>query len=452
MKTSIRLGAAVLAFAAALAVVTRAEGPQVYAITGARIVTAAGAAIDTGTIVLRNGLIEAVGAGVQAPADAAVIDGAGLTVYPGLIDMGNSAGVDVPVNQTPPATLRTTEDAERWKRELIFRPATEAAGHLNASAPELARLASAGITTILATPPGVVVKGQSALVNTAVPADEPQISAVGDYRVGLQVVRAPVALHVEFANGARGAGYPVSLLGVISMVRQGFIDAQYQQAAEQRYARLKNAGPRPAHDPALAALQPALEGKLPVAFEADAAREILRALEMAFSFKLDPVITGGRESGQVASELEARNARVIYNLNFPTRSRALAPDADEPIAALRARAQAPRTPGTLEKAGVTFAFSSNGLRDPRDFVRNAARAVKDGLSPEAAIRALTIDAAKIAGAADRLGSLEKGKIANLVVTQGDLFDNAMKVRHVFVDGRPVVIEDPPAAPRGRSGQ
>jgi imidazolonepropionase-like amidohydrolase len=247
----------------------------------------------------------------------------------------------------------------------------------------------------------------------------------------------------------------VSLLGVISFVRQGFLDAQHQQAAEQRYARLKGNGvSRPSHDPSLTALQPALEGKLPVAFEADAAREIRRALAMAAEFKLDPVITGGREADQVAAELKARNAEVIYNVNYPTRSRALPPDADEPIDALRARAQAPRVPGELEKAGVLFAFSSAGLREPRDFVRHVARAVREGLPAEAAIRALTINAAKIAGAADRLGSLEKGKIANLVVTEGDLFDERPRIKHVFVDGRMLAVEEAPQPPQrgGRGGQ
>ena len=452
MERFTRLAAAAAAMAAAVAVVARADAPHVYAIRGARIVTSAGAPIATGTIVIRNGLIDAVGATVQVPPDAMVIEGAGLTVYPGLVDMGNTAGVDVEVNQTQPATLRTTEEAERWKRDLIFRPELEVASHLKGAAPELARLASAGITTVLATPPGVVVKGQSALVNVAGPVDEPQIGNVGDYRVGVQVVRAPVALHIEFANGARGAGYPASLLGVISLVRQGFLDAQHQQAADERYARMKPAAPRPAHDPSLAALQPALEGKLPVAFEAGSAREILRALDMAAAFKLDPVITGARESDQVASDLKARNARVIYNLNFPTRPRALAPDADEPISALRARAHAPRVPAALDKAGITFAFSSAGLRDPKDFVLNVARAVKEGLAPDAAVRALTIDAAKIAGASDRVGSLEKGKIANVLVTEGDLFHERMKIRHVFVDGKSLTIEDAQPPARGRSGQ
>ena len=126
---------------------------------------------------------------------------------------------------------------------------------------------------------------------------------------------------------------------------------------------------------------------------------------MAREFKLDAVITGGREADQVAADLKARNARVIYSLNYPVRSRALPPDADEPVSALRTRAQAPRVPAALAKAGITFAFSSDGLREPNELVRNVARAVKDGLAPDAALRALTIDAAKIAGVSDRLGSL-----------------------------------------------
>lgn len=451
MTTRTRFSAGIVAVAAAFAVVTSADSPHVYAIRGARLMTAAGAPVASGTIVIRNGIIDAVGADVQAPGDAMVIDGAGMTVYPGLIDMGNSAGSEIQANPTPPTNLRTTEESERWKRSVIFQPELDAARHLKPDAPELARLASTGVTSVLATPPGAIVKGRSALVNVVGPVDEPQIGNIGDYRRGLQVVRAPVALHVEFANGARGQGYPASLLGVVAFVRQSFLDAQHQQLVEQRYERSKAGGGRPAYDPSLSALQPALEGKLPVAFEADLSREILRALNMAREFKLDPVITGGREADQVAADLKARNARVIYSLNFPARSRALAPDADEPIAVLRTRANAPRVPAALEKAGVLFAFSSSGVREPRDFVRNAARVVKEGLSADAALRALTIDAAKIAGAADRLGSLEKGKIANVIVTDGDLFEDRTAVKHVFVDGRLVVLEEP-AAPSGRGGR
>jgi imidazolonepropionase-like amidohydrolase len=445
-----RLATAVIGLALAV-VALRADVPHVYAIKGARIITVAGAAIPSGTLVMRNGVIDAVGASVDVPKDAHVIEGAGLTVYPGLIDMGSSAGMDQPPAPQP-ASLRTTEEAERWKRTQIFRPDFDVAAQVRGDAPEVARYASAGITSVLALPGGSVVKGRSALVNVAGPVDEPPVGNVGDYRRGLQVVKAPVALHIDFPNGARGDGYPASLLGVISFVRQSFLDAHHQQLANQRYERVKSATGRPNYDPALDALQPALQGKVPVAFEVNTAREIGRSLDMAKEFKLDPVIYGAREADQVTADLKARNARVIYNINYPTRSRALPPDADEPLAALRARANAPKVPAALHKAGVPFGFSGAGLREPRDFVRNVGRAVREGLSADAALRAMTADAAKIAGAGERLGTLEKGRIANVLVTEGDLFDERMKIRHVFVDGRLVQIEEPPAQPERRGGR
>jgi imidazolonepropionase-like amidohydrolase len=458
MIIHIRLAACVTAAAAAVAFSSpapRADAPHVYTIKGARIVTAAGAPLATGTVVIRNGLIDAVGAEVAAPAGSVIVEGAGLTVYPGLIDMGNSAGLDVQTNPQRPEGLRTMEEAERWKRAQIFRPDLLAAERLRADSPDLSRLASTGVTSVLATPPGSVVKGQSALVNVTGPVDEPQIGNVGDYRRGLQIVRSPVALHVEFPNNVAGDGYPAALIGAIAFVRQSFLDAQHQQLTAQRYERVKASGvPRPNYDPALDALQPALAGRVPVAFQADRSREIMRALDMAQDFKLDPIITGGREADQVAADLKARNARVIYSLNFPVRSRMLAADADEPLRELRTRAQAPKVPAALDKSGVQFAFASAGLREQRDFLRNAARVVKDGLAADAAVRALTINAARIAGAGDRLGSIERGKIANLIVTDGDLFEEKTRIRHVFVDGRAIVIEEPPAEGRrgGRSGR
>ena len=448
MKPTVRLSAAALVMAAVLAVTTRADAPYVYAITGARIVPVSGAPVASGTIVIRNGLIDAVGAGITAPADAFVIDGKGLTVYPGLIDMGSSAGLPAQANRQPPADAATTEEIERWKRDQIFTPATRAADQVT-EAPALARLANTGVTRVLSTPPGIVVKGQSALVNVTAPVDEPPIGNVGDFRKGIQVVRTPVALHIEFAN-AGGGGYPASLLGVISFVRQSFLDAQHQHVVAQRAA--KNMTVRPPYDAALEALQPALDGRLPVVFEANESREILRALDMAEEFKLKLVISSAREADDVTTELKARNVPVIYNLNFPVRSRMLPPDADESLSVLRARANAPKVPAALQKAGITFAFSGSGLREPADFVRNAARAVRAGLSPEAALRALTLDAAKIAGAEGRVGSIDKGKIANLVVTNGDLFEERTEVKHVFVAGRMLVLEDAPAAPRGGRGR
>jgi hypothetical protein len=157
---------------AALSLVTSADAPHVYAIRGARIVTASGPALADGTVVVRNGLIEAVGVSVAVPPDAIVIEGKGLSVYPGLIDMGNSAGVEPPVVARP-QNPRTREEVERYKRQVILRPQVEAADCLKPDAPEMKKLAAAGITTVLATPPGDVISGRSALVNVVGPPDEP---------------------------------------------------------------------------------------------------------------------------------------------------------------------------------------------------------------------------------------------------------------------------------------
>ena len=434
------------------ALALRADSPNVYAIRGARIVTAAGAPIDSGTIVIRRGLIEAVGANVSIPSDAEIVEGSGLSVYPGLIDLGNTRAADVPIPQAP-QNPRTTAELERWKRDQILKPQTRAADAVKVDDPEMTRLAAAGITSVLAVPSGDVIAGQSALVNVAAPPDEPQIGNIVEPRRDLVVIKPAVALHVSFPDRPRAGGnaYPESLMGVIAFVRQSFLDAQ-------RYQAVHNGGPQWAaregpqwaageNDSALEAMQPAIERKMPVAFEANEAREIERVLKMAKELKLDPIVTGARNAGEVAGDL--KNVRVIYSLNYPTRPRTLAPDADESLETLRTRANAPKVPGELAKAGVTFAFESAGLGDPKDFVKNAAKAVKAGLAPDAAIRAMTIDAAKIAGAGDRLGSIEKGKSANLIVTDGDLFDEKTTVKKVFVDGRAVAIEAAAAAPGGR---
>jgi imidazolonepropionase-like amidohydrolase len=430
--------AVILTALLALPFVLRADAPNVYAIRGARIVTAAGAPIENGTVVVRRGVIDAVGASVTVPPEAAVIEGAGITVYPGLIDLGNTRAADQP-SPTLPQNLRTTADVERWKRTQILKPQARAADAVKVDDADLTRLASAGVTSVLALPSGDVISGQSALVNVVAPPEEPQIGNIVEGRRGLAVVRSPVALHVSFPDRPRvqANAYPESLMGVIAFVRQAFVDAQHYGVSRGG-----------TDDPALEAMQPAVDRRMPVAFEANEGRQILRALKLAKDLKLDPIVTGARHAEEVTADLKSQSVRVIYSLNYPTRPRTLAADADEPISALRDRANAPKVPAALAKAGVTFAFASSGLADPKDFVKNAAKAVKAGLSEDEGIRAMTINAATIAGVADRLGSIEKGKAANLVVTDGNLFDDKTKITRVFVDGRPVALEAP-AAPAGR---
>ena len=189
-----------------------------------------------------------------------IIDGAGSTVYPGLIDMGTAAGLDIDLVTQQPSTIRTFDESERWKRDLVLRSGVLAAEHVKADAPELTKLAAAGITTVLATPPGVLFKGHSALVNVVTPAESPIVGAIAPPRSGVGIVKSPVALHVQF-QAPRGDGYPVALLGAIAFVRQTFIDAEYQRGLEARYAKAPAGSTRPRFDSALDGLNDTLGGQ-----------------------------------------------------------------------------------------------------------------------------------------------------------------------------------------------
>jgi hypothetical protein len=213
---------------------------------------------------------------------------------------------------------------------------------------------------------------------------------------------------------------------------------------------------RPEFDKKLAAMLPALNATLPVLFIANTDGDIRRALTVADEFKLKPIIAGALYGYRVADMLKARNVPVILSVDFPRRAAELPEDEDEPIRVLRARAEVPKGAARLAQAGVKFAFTSGSLR-PQDFIANVQRAVENGLSKDDAVRALTINAAEILGAADQLGTIEVGKIANLVVTSGDLLAKETRIRHVFIDGNEIELKrpEPPAqrqgGPGGRSG-
>ncbi|HET9373099.1 MAG TPA: amidohydrolase family protein, partial [Vicinamibacterales bacterium] len=440
--------AAAIAAALAFAPIRAAsfDGP-LYAIRGARIFTAAGAPIDNGVVVMRNGVIEGVGAAVTVPPDAVVIDASGMSVYPGLIDMGNDATLEPPSGAGAqgaqagrgggggrgggaPAAQMPYEEVERAKRAQLLRPDFVSADNLRTESPEQTQLASAGVTTVLARTESGIFKGQSALVNVLVPPDRPQVSEIADYRKGLAVLKSPVASHIDIGGRAGGPGYPNSLLGSIAFTRQALLDAAWQRDAEARYQKQSATGQRPVVEPALEALRPLLARQLPAAFDANLAREIDRVLAIASEFNLDPIVVGASGAADRTAELAAAKARVILSLNFPGGQgggggrgggRGGGGGAQPSLQELKERQNAPKVPAALAQASIPFAFTSGGAT-PADFVRNAGRVVSEGgLPADAALRALTIDAAKIAGAADRVGSIEKGKAANVIVTEGDLF-------------------------------
>jgi imidazolonepropionase-like amidohydrolase len=411
-------------------------GVSAYALTGARIVTVAGPVIERGTVVVRDGLIAAVGANVPAPPDARVIDGSGLTVYPGIIDANTTLGIPRPTpapagaggggfglfGQTAPSAVSPNSPQPPG-----LQPELLAADIIRPGGPEIEAARNAGVTAAQTAPRGNVFLGQSAVINLS--GDSPQ----------QMIVRSPVAVYVGLSPLGQGQ-YPGSLMGVLTSVRQMLLDARRYKEANEIYERSPRGLRRPEQDKSLAALLPVLARQVPIVMQADREREIDRALDIAQEFNIQMVINGGQEADRVAARLKAQNVPVLLSLNFPRRTAAPSPEADpEPLRVLRERVEAPKTAGRLAAAGVRFAFQSGGMTAMSDYLANAARAVENGLSRDEAVRALTLRPAEILGVSNQLGTVEVGKIANLTVTRGDLFDRNRRVVYVFIDGRPTEV-------------
>jgi imidazolonepropionase-like amidohydrolase len=410
---------------------------DVYAITNARIVTVSGAAIEKGTVVVRDGLIEAVGADARVPSDARVLDGTGLTVYPGFFDALTNLGLQTAQPPRPPGGGQSTQTPQTPQSNSNYptglQPEVSAFEQLKGGDAQFETNRSAGFTTALTVSRDGVFNGQSAVINLA-----------GD-SVSELVIKSPFAEHFTFRT-IPGA-YPASLLGTFSAFRQMLLDAQRLQEVQKTYAANPRGMKRPEMDKSLEALFPVVNGSMPVVFNANTEREIVRALDLAKEFKLNAIIAGGQEAWKVAPRLKAQNVAVLLSLNFPKRTAAVSPDADpEDLETLRFRAETPRAAARLAEAGVRFAFQSGGLTNINDFFANAAKTTENGLSPDAAIRAMTLSPAQILGVDNRLGSVETGKIANLTVVRGDILGKEKTITHVFVDGRLFEQKERPKTP------
>ncbi|MEZ4456108.1 MAG: amidohydrolase family protein [Gemmatimonadales bacterium] len=431
--------------AVALAPQAAAAQSDVWALTNVRIQTVTRGVIDKGTIVIRNGLIEAVGPSVPIPADARVLDWSGRTVSPGLIDLAstiapvpNQGGNDTPRGFGAPPAPPTASG-----RPNGFDPAVSVADELNPAEADLKSARDAGITSVLLAASRGGLRGMSALVPT---------------RDGLErrhVVRAPVGMHFGF-NGAQGT-YPATLLGVIAYERQTLYDAQRYGLIADRYRADPRGLERPVFDPGLEALVPVVRGSLPAFFAAGNENEIRRAANIAGEFGLKLTVVGATEGWRAADALKGRNA--VVSVNFPRPSEttgwayrlARRGGPDSVRADSLSRPVIEGNAAALHRAGITVALATGGTR-PADFLDAVRKAVRAGLPEQAALEALTIRPAEIAGVGRALGSIETGKIANLVVTErGDLLADSSRIRAVFVDGIRYDVTPPPAARAGAGG-
>ncbi len=441
---------------------TGALRPTVFVLRDARVVTEPGQTLEKATIVLRDGLIEAVGTDVKVPADALVIDGKGLVVYPGFVDALSHRGYDSNLRRSeagPPAPEDLTSEAlaaTKPDNRKGITPEFEISSALKADAESIDNWRRLGFTAQLVAPEGGIITGQSALVSlsTAPPREA--------------LLRSNVAQHISFRT-VGGGDYPRVLMGVIAHSRQTLLDAGHYQRVWKAFEDAGRSGRRPPLDPALAALAPALDGKQPVIFEADRLDWIEHVLDFAAEFRLRPILYGGKDAWKVADRLAREQVPVILRLNFteeptgegderpsePGMGRRRGGGASSELLPARVKEERQRLQkeemacaARLHQKGIRLAFSTQGLDGDKPwekFQANLRKAIAAGLPAEAALRALTSDAAGILGAGKQLGRIAPGRTAHLVVLDGKFEEASAQVRYVFADGIRFEFESKPKA-------
>jgi imidazolonepropionase-like amidohydrolase len=419
----------------------RDNTPRWHALTGAKVVIAPGKTIDNGVVVIKDGVIVAAGANVPVPAGARVWKLDGRTIYAGFIDLASSLGVpasmraappQLPPWQRPPGMTPPTPEARLAARSVasrnrMVRADADVAPLLEFRPEDVKSARDLGFTTVLAAPSSGVFRGQSALINLA---------TTQDIKSMVLIPRAAQHVANEYERSFTAVSYPTSAMGAIALVRQTLYDARWYRGAQD--ARNKGAE-RAQENATLDALSGAIAGKQPVIYQADAEQDFLRVVKVRDEFNLRLVALGNGYEYRRAAQLKSLNLPVIVPLNFPVVPEVENPDSalDVPLEHLQHWEHAPSNMKYLADAGVAFAITANGLREPqREFWANVRQAVKRGLPSSSALAALTTAPAKMIGAAD-LGTIEPGRLANLVIANGDLFESdAAEVELSFVDGRP----------------
>ena len=384
-----------------------------YVIRNARIVTVSGPDIENGTLVISNGRITAVGTNATSPAGAQEIDGRGLVVYPGMIDLATGMGlIEVPTGS--PGTVDSQELGD-------MNPNISAIWAVNPHSVHIAVTRVAGVTNALSGPSGGVISGQAAFVNLF--GSSPREMAL--------VPEAALVVQFPRIGGGGFGGFNVTPEALtqrdrrIEELRKIFRDAEAYGRTQDAYRKDPRSVPRPATDPKLAALVPYARGERPVIFRAERDREMRAVIRFAEELKLKPIILGASEGWKIASFLKQKDVPVILDsvLNLPLRE-------DEGYDSLYENAS------KLQAAGVRFAISTGDSgAHVRDLPFNAGMAAAYGLPKAEALKSVTLYPAQIMGVADRLGSIETGKLANLVITDGDMLEARTNVRHLFIAGR-----------------
>ena len=405
----------------------RSNPPNVYAITGAMVVAHPDATPQPATIVVRHGRIEAIGKDAPVPADAKEIKLSGKTIYAGFIDAYSEQTI---------STDRLNGSARYWNGQIT--PQLSVADQLPDN-PDAESLRKQGFIAQLVAPADGIIKGRSALV-----------SLTGN-DLNSALLARDVAQHMRLTIlKPNRNSYPSSPMGAVALARQATYDAQWYRDAHAAFAA-DSSLPRPEQNDALTALQAVVDGSMPIIVSTSNEQFALRADRFAAEFGLKLIIKGSGTEYRRLAEIAATQRSLILPLAFPK-----PPDVSTPEAAQDVTLEsmlhwdiAPENPARVDAAGIRFAFTTDRLASKNDFLKNLRKAVKRGLSPSSALRALTVTPAQMLGVEKQLGTLESGRIAGFVVTDGDLFDKKTKITETWIDG--IRFEHSPNASRKVDG-
>jgi imidazolonepropionase-like amidohydrolase len=384
---------------------------QTYAIKNAKIVTVTGPVIPTGTILIQDGKIAAVGANISVPGNARVIDAKGLTAYPGMIDPHTAMGLQ------EIGSVGATQDVTEMGD---INPHIRAAAAINPLSEHVEITRANGITTVGSLPRGGLIAGQGAVINL-------NGWVLKDMLVkdsALMVINYPRDVNLAAnATDRQRRDAEDTRKKSLDLLRQTLKDAQ-------AFAKIVDARPAEAEsNPVLRALVPVVKGQEPALFNVDTESEIKGALDLADEFKLKAILSGCAEAWKVVNLLKSKNVPVILGavLDSP-RDDSYPYDVNYTTAAV------------LTKAGVKVAFTSDSTSSARDLPWHAGMSVAFGLPKEEALKAVTINAAQILGIDSQTGSISEGKIANIMLTDGDPLEHATKLKYLFVGGKSVELK------------
>lgn len=389
-----------------------------FAIRNARIVTVSGATIENGTIVIKDGKILAVGAAASVPSGAEVIDGKGLSVFPGMIDARTNMGLsEIQLSADPTVDVSELGDMNANAKAITgINPHTS---HVNVTRVN-------GVTTVLSSPSGGLVSGQSAVINLWGATQEqmaivsthslvinfPRVSTFGGFNPGV----GPIVL--DFNEAVRQRDRRMDDL------KKLFKSVEDYAAAKEAYEKDKSL-PKPKTDLKMDAMIPYVRGQKPIIFTVERERDIKGVVKFVEDTKVKGIIAGGQEAWKVADGLKKNNIGVIY-----TNIYSLPVQDDDEYDYLFA------APAKMQQAGIQFCISTGDTgQEVRDLPYHAGLASAYGLSKEEALKSVTLYPAQILGVADKIGSIEVGKIANIVVADGDILEPRTNIKHLFINGR-----------------